>query len=205
MRTFIYFSSTARTTGNFDNSKLMEAGRMDIVCHTIVNAFFLSHKKREDVVLHLVFYGSPDPPKHIILQPEKALPETGKQVGSLDLSKKDVSNFIKKMLYKYREGKKTEVFNGCFIEKKNLFDVIKEIKKEGKKIFILDEDGENIRKLDKVELENAVFLLGDHRGLPLKELKRLKQECELVSVGNKTYFASQTLTIVNNELDVRGI
>jgi len=205
MRTFIYFSSTARTTGNFSNENLIEAGRMDIVCHAIVNAFFLSHKKREDVVLHLVFYGSPDPPKHLVIQPEKSLPETGKQVGSLDLSKKDVSNFIKKMLYKYKQGKNTEVFKGCFIEKKNLFDVINELKKEGKKIFILDEDGESIRKIENKELENAVFLLGDHEGLPLKELKRLKQECGLVSIGNKTYFASQTITIVNNELDVRGI
>ena len=37
MRTIIYFSSSARTTGNWTD--LMQAGRMDIVCHVIVNLF----------------------------------------------------------------------------------------------------------------------------------------------------------------------
>ena len=201
MREIIYFSSKARTSGNFQD--LMQAGRMDIVCHVIVNSFFLSHKKRDNVRLHLIFYGPPDPPKHLIIKPEEYLPETGSQVGSLDLSKKDVSNFIRKMLYKYKEGKKTEVFKGCFIEKKNLFNVISELENEGKQIFLLDEDGDDIRKIESKELENAVFLLGDHEGLPKKELKRLKKTCRLVSVGKKTYFASQIVTILNNELDRR--
>src|SRR3989338_9997472 len=203
MREIIYFSSSARTTGNFDD--LMRAGRMDIVCHVIVNALFLSHKKREDMTVHLVFYGPPDPPKHIIISPEKYLPETGSEVGSIDFSKKDVANFIRKMLYKYKQGKKNEVFKGCFIEKKNLFDVVAELQNNGKEVFLLDEDGEDIRKVESKDFENSVFLLGDHKGLPKKELKRLKQRCKAVKVGNKVYFASQVVTIVNNELDTRGI
>jgi len=202
MREFIYFSSSARTSGNFDD--LMKAGRMDIVCHVIINSLFLSHAKREDVKVHLIFYGPPDPPKHIIIHPEKYLPETGSEVGSIDFSKKDIAGFIRKMLYKYRKDKKTEVFRGCFIEKRNLFQVIEDLKAEGKTIFILDGDGEDIRKIENKKLENSVFLLGDHKGLPAKEFKRLKQTCDLVSVGNKTYFASQVVTIVNNEIDRRN-
>ncbi|MHA1869020.1 MAG: hypothetical protein ACTSXD_13335, partial [Candidatus Heimdallarchaeaceae archaeon] len=38
MREFIYFSSKAHTSGNFDSENLMKAGRMDIVCHVVVNA-----------------------------------------------------------------------------------------------------------------------------------------------------------------------
>jgi len=38
-----------------------------------------------------------------------------------------------------------------------------------------------------------------------KELKRLKQIATRVSVGNKIYFASQVVAVVNNELDYRGI
>lgn len=202
MRELIYFSGTARTSGNFHD--LMEAGRMDIVCHVLINAFFLSHKKREDMTVNLVFYGMPDPPKHIIISPKKYIPETGAEVGSLDLSKKDIGNFIKKMLYKYRAGEKREVFAGCFIEKKNLFDVLDDIEKE-KTIFLLDDDGEDIRDIETKDLENAAFLLGDHKGLPEKELKRLKKRCRLVSVGKKVYFASQVVTILNNELDRRDI
>ncbi|KKL73216.1 hypothetical protein LCGC14_2077110 [marine sediment metagenome] len=127
MRNFVYFSSEARTSGNFNVSELMKAGRMDIVMHVIINSFFLSHSLRDDVKLHLIFYGAPDPPKHIEIQVK---PET-------KLSKKDVPNLIKKILYKYREGKKTEVLPGCSIEKKSFLKVIGELAKENKKIFTL--------------------------------------------------------------------
>lgn len=202
MREFIYFSGKARTSGNFDD--LMKAGRMDIVCNVIIHSFFISNHIRDGVKLNLVFYGPPDPPKHLELNSGKAIPETGKQAGedSLDISKKDLGGMIKKMLYKHVEGKKTEVWPGFFVEKKNLFDLIREKKNEGKEIYILDKEGEDIRKA-KIDADKAVFLLGDHEGLPAKEKKRLKQEARLISIGRKVYFSSQVITILNNELDRR--
>jgi len=68
MRHFIYFSKRAVTTGNFDLKNLMKAGRMDIVIHVIIAGFFLSHNFRDDVKMHLVFYGPPTPPRHIEIQ-----------------------------------------------------------------------------------------------------------------------------------------
>ena len=188
----MYFSSTARTSGNFDTNELMNSGRMDIAIHVIINTFFLSHNLRDDVKLHLVFYGMPDPPKHIEMQVK---PET-------NLSKKDVANLIKKILYKYKEGGKIEALPGCFVEKKSFLNLIEELKKQGNEIFILDKKGENIRKVNISE--KSVFIIGDHNGLPKKELKRLKNIAKLISVGQKTYFASHIVTIVNNELDLRG-
>ena len=79
--------------------------------------------------------------------------------------------------------------------------LIEELKSKGKKIYILDKSGQDIRT--SKDLRNAVFLLGDHEGLPKKELKRLKKEVELISLGKKTYFASQSLVILHNELDRR--
>ena len=171
----------------------MKAGRMDIVIHTIISGFFLSHDLRKDVQMHLVFYGPPDPPKHIEMSVK---PETL-------ISKKDIGNLIKKILYKYREGKKTEVVPGCFIEKKSFLKVVEELEKEGKEIFILDKNGKDIREI-KFQKE-PVFVLGDHEGLPKKELKRLKKTATPVSIGPKMYFASQCVAIVNNELDRKGI
>jgi len=192
MRTFVYFSQSARTSGNFDMNDLMSAGRMDIAMHIIINAFFLSHKLRDDVTLHLVYYGMP---KHIEIRVNE---ET-------KLSKKDVANLIKKILYKYKPGQKTEVVPGCFIEKKSFLDVIEELSAEGKEIFILDEGGVSIRDADLGK--NSVFIIGDHNdnGLPRKELKRLKKKFNPVSVGPEVYFASQVVTIINNELDLREI
>jgi tRNA (pseudouridine54-N1)-methyltransferase len=193
MRQFVYFSKSARTSGNFSLDDLTKAGRMDIVIHTIIASFFLSHNLRDNVKLHLVFYGMPDPPKHIEIQ---VTPE-------LEISKKDVGNLIKKILYKYRQGEKKEVLPGCFIEKKPFLSVVEELEKQGNKIFILDKKGIDIRNAEIPE--NCVFVLGDHDGLPKKELKRLKDISEKVSIGPNTYFASQTVAIVNNELDRRGI
>ncbi len=205
MREFIYFSQSARTSGNFETENLMRAGRMDIAIHVFISAFFLSHSVREDAKMHLVFYGQPDPPKHIeiMVRKKEGIPKNVEGIKEPDISKKDVANFIKKILYKYKPGKKTEVFTNCFIEKKSLFAVVEELKEQGKEIFLLDKTGEDIRK-EKIK-KDCVFILGDHNGLPKKELKRLRAMAKPVSIGDRMYFASHVVSIVNNELDRRGI
>ncbi|MBS3094404.1 hypothetical protein J4474_01940, partial [Candidatus Pacearchaeota archaeon] len=193
MHHFIYFSKSSPTSGNFDLANLSKAGRLDIAIHSLIQGLFLSHDFRRDVVFHLVFYGMPDPPKHIEIQIQDGTP----------INKKDIGKMIKTILYKYREGKKHEVFPGCFIEKKSLLKLVGDLEEQGKEIFILDKRGESLRKI-KIS-KDCVFILGDHEGLPKKELKRLKEIATSVSVGPKIYFASQVVAVVNNELDVRGI
>lgn len=197
MRHFVYFSNSAVTSGNilskYSDGELMKAGRMDIAIHSFIQGVFLSHGFRKEVKFHFIFYGMPDPPKHIEIQIK----------DEIEISKKDVGNLIKKILYKYKEGRKIEVLPGCFIEKKSFLKVIEDLIKEGNEIFILDKKGEDIRKA-KIS-KNCVFVLGDQDGLPKKELKRLKNYCKLISVGDLMYFASQTVAVVNNELDYRGL
>ncbi len=189
MREFVYYSNRARTSGNFDIKDLRKAGRMDIACNVIIAVFFLSHKIREDIHLHLIFDGPPCPPMHLELISNKEIP----------ISKKDVAGLIKRILYKCKVGK-TEVFPGCFVEKKGFSQLVKELEQENKKILILDRKGKDIRQLKDENLDNSVFVIGDHEGLPKKEVKRFK---ERISIGRETYFASQTVTIINNELDRR--
>lgn len=198
MREIIYYSRTAPTAGNYIKEDLADSGRIDIAIHTIIAAFFLSYKIRTDTKLHLVFAGPPDPQKHLELKPV-----TDGKTGfdKIYLAKKDVSGVLKKMLYKYREGEKTEVFPGFWIEKKGFLELVKELKGEGRNIYILDAEGEDIRTVEIKE--NPIFILGDHLGLPEKEFKRLKQSCTPVSIGKRVYFASQTVAVVNNELDRR--
>ena len=199
MRQFVYFSASAATSGNALSKYseyeggLMKAGRMDIAIHSFIQGVFLSHDFRKDTKFHFIFYGMPDPPKHIEIQVK----------DETEISKKDVGSIIKKLLYKYKEGQKTEVIPGCFIEKKSFLNVVEELIKAGNEIYILDKKGEDIRKAEISK--DCVFILGDHEGLPKKELKRLLEYCKPVSVGNKMYFASQTVAVVNNELDYRNI
>jgi len=191
MRHIIYFSRHAQTSGNFTD--LMKAGRMDIAIHTIISSIFLSHGARDDVIVHLVFYGMPDPPKHVEIHAS----------DELDISKKDVAGLIKKILYKYKEGKKTEVFPDCFIEKKSLIKVVEELADAGTEIFLLDKKGEDLR--DAEISGECAFVLGDQDGIPKKELKRIRQIAETVSIGPKMYFASHVVAVLNNELDRRRI
>ena len=87
-----------------------------------------------------------------------------------------------------------------------MLKVVEELDENGVDVFILDEKGKDIReiKIDSKK-KDVAFVLGDHDGFPDKELKRLSKEYDTVSVGPKTYFASQVVTIVQNELDRRGI
>jgi tRNA pseudouridine-54 N-methylase len=192
MREIIYYSKNAPTSGNFDQN-LMKAGRLDIAIHTIIAAFFLSNKMRQDVKMHLVFDGAPDPTKHIEMMP--------KPDAEVQLSKKDVAGLIKRLLYKYKKGEKKEVDPGYWIEKKRLDLVLEELEKEGKQIWILDKGGIALRKADISD--NAVFLLGDQEGLDRKDLKQFKKKYNTISVGNESYFASQVVVILQNELDLR--
>ena len=198
MREFVYYSRTAPTSGSYIKEDLAESGRIDIAIHTVISTFFLSHKLRNDAKLHLIFAGPPDPVKHLELKPVLE-GETG--VDKIYLAKKDVAGVLKKMLYKYREGIKHEVFPGFWIEKKNFSEVINELSKQKRNLYILYGDGEDIRSADIKE--DPVFILGDHKGLPSKDLKRLKKICTPISLGKRTYFASQAIVIVNNELDRR--
>src|SRR3989338_10684916 len=128
MREFIYYSRTAPTAGNAIGLDLQQAGRIDIAIHVVIATFFLSHKIRSDAKLHLIFAGPPDPVKHLELHPVTD-GETG--IDKIYLGKKDVSTVLKKMLYKYREGEKREVFPGFWIEKKGFLECVKEMHAKG--------------------------------------------------------------------------
>jgi len=191
---FIYFSKEGTTSGKvISQGNLMKAGRIDIAIHSFIQAIYLSNDFRKDVTFHFILYGMPDPPKHI----EITVTE------ELGISKKDIATLLKKLLYKYKEGEKREVLPGCFVEKKSLQKVIKDLMEQGIEVFILDKKGESIRDIE-ISKECA-FLLGDQEGLPKKELKLLKKSLTPVSIGDKMYFASQTVAVVNNELDFRNI
>ena len=193
MREIVYYSSSAPTSGNFGDD-LMKAGRLDIVMHVIIGSFFLSNDMRKDVKLHLVFAGKPDPVKHLELFP--ALNE------ELQLSKKDLAWVIRKMLYKYRKGEKHEVFPGYSIERKSLLDVVNDLTLSGKKVFILDPKGQDLRTTNIPS--DSVFVMGDQDGLSKDDLKSFKKASySFVSIGDRPYFASQVLAIVQNELDRR--
>jgi len=202
MREFIYYSEHAKTTGNFDSNNLMKAGRMDIACQMVIMSFFVSHNIRNDVKLHMSFNGPPNAPVHLELFPGKN--EEGELKSKIDISKKDVAGFIKKMLYKVKKDGKTEVAPGYSVDKKSFVHLVEDMIDEGKKVYILDRKGEDIRKLKDDDFKDSVFILGDQDGIPKEQIKKLKKRgVGKISIGKQMYFASQTMTILHNEMDRR--
>ena len=175
----------------------MKAGRIDIACNFILQTLFVSRHIREDVKIHLVLNGPPDSPKHLEIFPGKNLEGVE---GKIDISKKDLAGLIKRMLYKYKKGERIEVAKGYYVEKKSFTKLLEDLTAEGKKIYVLDKRGEDIRGIEFGE--DSVFIVGDHEGIPKNEMKWVKHiPMEKISIGPKTLFASQVITILHNELD----
>ncbi|MEA3248277.1 MAG: tRNA (pseudouridine(54)-N(1))-methyltransferase TrmY [Nanoarchaeota archaeon] len=189
MREFIYYSKSAVTSGNLIKDDLKKAGRMDIVCNVIISVFFISNEMRDDVRFHLIFDGPPSAPRHLVLESNKEMP----------ISKKNVAGLIKRMLYKSpdKEGL-LEIFPGASIERKSFEKVVKGLDAEGKNVLLLDGKGGDLREFDLKC--NEVFIIGDHEGFPSDKKKFLKK-IDKVSVGPKVLFASQVITVLHNEID----
>lgn len=189
MREFVYYSKSAVTAGNLIKDNLMKAGRMDIVCNVIISVFFVSNAMRDDVKLHLIFDGGPNAPRHLVLESNKEMP----------ISKKNIAGLIKRMLYKAKdeEGLR-EIVPGCFVERMGFEKLLKGMDKEGKDVLVLDGKGKDVRELGLKG--NEVFVIGDHEGFPAGMRKFLKR-VDGVSVGPRVLFASQVVTVLHNEMD----
>ncbi len=187
MRIFVFYSNTVRTDGNFKD--IYYSGRIDIVVHSIIHAFFISNGLRKYIVFDLILNGPPDPPRRIKIESN---PET-------PWSKKDIATLLSSALKKF--NKKREplyAFPGVFVERKSFREVIEEYKQHGRKIYVLDPEGEFI---ENVKIENPVFVVGDFLGIPKKEKRWLKEFSTFISLGDIPYFSSQVIMTLNWILD----
>lgn len=186
----------AHTTPDFDD--LAEAGRMDVVCRSISNAFWLSDSFRKDVLFHVALSGPKDPPKIISFYgPE--LPVEMKP------DEKSIGEYIKKALkigMRLKLNEEADVVPGIKISKKAFETLIKE-KAESRKLIYLHQRGDDIRKSGVTE--DCTFVLGDFIGLPKNTESLLERfDAEKISVGPKELFASHCITLVHDELDRRA-
>jgi len=189
MRKFIVYSKDASTAPRISNLKA--AGRIDILLHSIISAMFASNTYRDDVELHLFLMGPPNAPRHIKVKYDE----------KNTISKKDLKRLIEICLRKCYPGKIKEVHPGVFVEQKTIENLVKDLLKETKNIYILDFAGVNIKNLKKKDLKDGVFILGDHEGFDKPVKKFLKKSVKRLSLGNQIYFTSQAITIINYELD----
>jgi tRNA (pseudouridine54-N1)-methyltransferase len=183
-REFILFSRLGRTDSAFAN--LHEAGRLDIVHECIVASLFLSHGLRRNVTLHTVLNGPPKPPLHIQINGE-----------TLYDVRTDVATW-QSILRKVIAGKN----HPGITSSKTSFEALLKSKAENRKVYVLEEGGKNITETTLAD--NAVFVLGDHVGLPKKAETFTLRFGEKISLGRQPYLAASCITIINYLLDQKA-
>lgn len=170
-----------RTDAAFSN--LHDAGRLDIVYECIIASLFLSHGIRRNVTFHTVLNGPPTPPLHIEIDG-----------GRLYDVRTDVDTW-QRILKKVLSGKP----HPGITTSKTSFEALLKAKAETARIFVLEEGGKDIA--EAALSENAVFVLGDHVGLPKKAEAYALRYSDKISLGKQPYLAASCITILNYLLD----
>lgn len=180
------YSATARTSPVIKDLK--GAGRIDVLLHSIISSLFSSNNFRDDVELHLFLMGPPNAPRHIMMKYDE----------ENTISKKDMKKLIEMALRKCKPGELRKVHPGVFVDDRNIEKVLEGVRGE---VFVLDPKGDHIKEIEKEDLRDGTFVLGDHEGFDKKTRKHLKKNLRKLSLGKEVYFTSQAITIINYELD----
>jgi len=178
------FSRLGKTNSAFGN--LHDAGRLDIVYECIVTSLFLSHGIRRDVTFHAVLNGPPNPPLHIQID--------GSTVYDV---RTDVDTW-QQILRKVIAGKSHP---GISVDKTG-FEALLKKEVQSHKVYVLEEGGKNVAETELAD--NAIFVLGDHVGLPKKAETFALRYGEKISLGKQPYLAASCITIINYLLDCRA-
>jgi len=183
-REFILFSRLGKTNSAFSN--LHDAGRLDIVYECVVTSLFLSHGIRRDVTFHAVLNGPPNPPLHIRID------------GSTLYDVRTDVDTWQQILRKVIAGKSHP---GVSVDKTG-FEVLLKKEDQTRNVYVLEEGGINIAETELTD--NAIFVLGDHVGLPKKAETFALRYGEKISLGKQPYLAASCITIINYLLDCQA-
>jgi tRNA (pseudouridine54-N1)-methyltransferase len=82
---------------------------------------------------------------------------------------------------------------------KTSFEVLLKTQAQDRQVYVLEEGGKDIAEVELAD--NAVFVLGDHVGLPKKAEIFALRYGEKVSLGKQPYLAASCITIINYLLD----
>ena len=183
-REFILFSRLGKTNSAFSN--LHDAGRLDIIYECVVTSLFLSHGIRRDVTFHAILNGPPNPPLHIQID------------GSTLYDVRTDVDTWQQILRKVISGK----FHPGISVDKTGFEALLRKEAKSRNVYVLEEGGKNIAEAELAD--NAIFVLGDHVGLPKKAEAFALRYGEKISLGKQPYLAASCITIINYLLDCQA-
>lgn len=186
MYEFVLHSRTGRTDGRFRS--LAEAGRLDAVYRCILTALFRSHAHRHDATFHAILNGPPKPPLHLEV--------SGTDLRDARTDERTWEGILRKVL-----GGGSHP--GISIRKGSLQSLVREKHESNVEIFVLEEKGEPISTVDFGP--SAVFVLGDHVGIPKKDERFVLRYGRKISLGKQRYHAASCIDILNYVLDQHSL
>ena len=199
MRTFILRVRKGPTTPSFSLDDLPGAGHLEIVCHCVANALFVSKQIRPETAIHIVLEGGGAAPKTVTFSSE-----TLGSLGGWD--ERTIAGALHEALQAGRHlqlDEETVSPSGVGVAKRSFEALVKRMATESA-LFYLNKKGDDIRvaALDPAHNPNVTFVFTDHMAMPKKSAKHLTRlGASPISVGPRTLFASQVIVLAHNELD----
>ncbi len=186
MYEFVLYSRKGRTDGNFGS--LAEAGRLDVVYQCILTTLFKAHSHRHDAKFHAILNGPPRPPLHLEV--------SGAKLRDARIDERTWEAILRKVL----DG---GPHPGITARKESLQSFIRSRSGSGAEIFVLEEKGDPVSTVDLGR--PAVFVLGDHVGIPKNDERFVLRFGRKISLGRQRYLAATCIDVLNYILDDRTL
>lgn len=195
MRTFIIRARQGTTRWDKVRSQLGGKEHIEVIAHSVINAFFIASGFRTDVEVYIILDSSEDFPRTIKLSGEEGLSIAG-------FHEEAVIALIEKALRESQGLRKDEtrtIAPGLQISGFGFERLVGNLL-ETRSVYLLEPKGEDIESVDFPP--NPVFVLSDHLAMPPKSIKGLKRQgLKTISLGKKMLFASQCVVIIHHNMD----
>lgn len=195
MRTFVIRARSGSTQPERLKSQIGAKGHLEVVAHSIANAFFLSNGFREDAEVYIILESTPDYPRTIQLSAAEGLSLAGfHEQAILDALEHALSYGLG-----MQKDETRAVSAGIRISAFG-FERLMQNLLPTRPIYLLEKKGQDIRTAEIGP--DPVFVLSDHLAMPKNTVKSLRRQGLIpLSVGSKMLFASQCVVIIHHELD----
>ncbi|HVH45439.1 MAG TPA: tRNA (pseudouridine(54)-N(1))-methyltransferase TrmY [Labilithrix sp.] len=200
VRNFAIIGQKASSTEEFILDDLPgTSGRLDVLVRCLRAAMLSSHGIRRGVVVYLVLRGGPLAPRIVRVD--------GAGVTFLRPDERSLAVRIKKVLASRADEATSDwvtVRPGFAVARGDFDRVLADV--DDATPYILDETAPDIREAAGLGASHALFVIGDHLGVPDDIRARLDAlGAQRLSVGPVSVHADDAVTLVTNELDRRAV
>ncbi|MCU8514798.1 tRNA (pseudouridine(54)-N(1))-methyltransferase TrmY [Vibrio vulnificus] len=197
MRTFVLRARAAPTNSRALLEGVGNEAHTEILAHTLMNTMFVAQSHRQDVVIHLVLESTKDFSRTITIHSNEV-----SNVGGFHEA--NLLNIVVRALDASTGMGKEELRNvepGVTVRTISFERLVQQLA-EDHQLYMLEKKGEFVRDIKFAA--NPCFLLTDHIPMPKKTFNSLKRlGTQNISLGPKMLFASQCVTLIQNELDLQ--